>query len=64
MMDTYGVITFGDWLISVPGAVVYLVITIGLIVLTRPKVLWTEVSVLIAFNILWLALGLSFIVAG
>jgi hypothetical protein len=62
-MDSYGIMTLGDWLISIPGAVVYLVITIGLIVLTRPKVWWTEVSVLIAFNILWLALGLSFIIA-
>jgi hypothetical protein len=62
-MDSYGVMTVGDWLISIPGAVVYLVITIGLIALTRPKVWWTEVSVLIAFNIIWVALGLSFIVA-
>ena len=63
-MDTYGVISFGDWLISVPGAVVYLVITIGLVLLTRPKAWWTASLVLVGFNILWVALGLSFIVAG
>lgn len=61
-MDSYGVMTFGDWLVSIPGAVVYLVITIGLIVLTRPKVWWTEVLVLIGFNLAWLLLGLSFVV--
>ncbi len=61
-MDEYGVMTFGDWLVSIPGAVVYLVITIGLIVLTRPKVWWTEALVLIGFNLAWLLLGLSFVV--
>lgn len=60
-MDNYGVLDLGGWLISIPGALLYMAIIAGLVWITRPKVWWFEVSVLIAFNLAWLALGLSFI---
>ena len=60
-MDAYGVISFGDWLISIPGALIYIAMVAALVWLTRPKVWWFEVSVLILFNLAWLTLGLSFI---
>jgi hypothetical protein len=62
-MDSYGVVLVGSWLISIPGLVIYLLATFGLIYWTRLYVWWVEVLILVTFNVVWQILGLSFFVS-
>jgi hypothetical protein len=60
-MDSYGVVSVGSYLVSIPGVVVYLLVLGSLLWATRRRK-WLEVLVLLGFNIAWVMLGLSFIV--
>ena len=60
-MDAYGVIEIGNYLVSIPGAVLYLAIVGSLLWLSRER-WWANALVLFGFNAVWMALGLSFVV--
>ena len=61
-MDSYGVVSVGSWLVSIPGLVIYLLALFGLIYWTRIYVWWVEVLILATFNVAWHMLGLSFFI--
>ncbi len=61
-MDSYGVVTMGSWLFSIPGLLVYLLGIFIILFWSRDRALWEFVISTIMFNVLWNLLGFAFVV--
>jgi UPF0716 family protein affecting phage T7 exclusion len=61
-VDSYGVVTVGQWLFSVPGLLVYLIGVFLILLWSRDRPVWEFILSTVMYNVAWNMLGLSFMV--